>query len=48
MTVRSFTLAQPESYCDRFIGSKTFIQAEPLNQYTFSLTHTLGRGGGEV
>ena len=48
ITVRLFTLAQPESYCDRFIGSETFIQAEPLNQYTFALTHTLGRGGGEV
>lgn len=48
ITVRLFTLAQLESYCDRFIGSETFIQAEPLNQYTFALTHTLGRGGGEV
>ena len=48
ITVWPFTLAQPESYRDRFIGSETFIQAEPLNQYTFSVTHTLGRGGGEV
>lgn len=49
ITVRSFTLAQPESYCDRFIGSETFIQAEPLNQYTFqSHTHSRERGRGSL
>lgn len=47
ITVRLFALTQPELYSHRLTGSWTFIQAEPLNQYTVSLICTPGRQNDE-